>query len=209
VEAGVPLLLIGKIPSSGEVDWSKWLGVEPQDGDPTGPVTQQVDSAWQQLPAARGLDQVLGDQMSFSAYATKSGEMQPVVQRSGRLAVGAIDQPTKKVVFYGLLYPLYLQDDAALRRFTVEAFNRMQKQVVEFDDQTGGYAFEGLDGALYAVVENHQSFATRVRLKINSPIGLAASVLTGERLVVTPNAGGTEVVVPLQADGATVVVFRQ
>ena len=33
--------------------------------------------------------------------------MQPIIQRSGRLVVGVSDQPQKKVVFYGLNYPLF------------------------------------------------------------------------------------------------------
>jgi hypothetical protein len=208
VEAGVPLLIIGKVPASEQIDWAKWLGVQEQDDMPPDPATQEVDAAWRKLPIARGVDQDFRGRMPYSSFTAVAGGMQPVVQRSGRLVVGMINQPKKNVVFYGLLYPLYVQDDAAVRQLAVKVFKQMQKPAVEFDDQTGGYAFEGLDGALYAVVENRQSFATQARLQINSPAGVAAALLTGEKLALTPNAGGAEVVVPLQADGAAVVVIR-
>jgi hypothetical protein len=208
VEAGVPLLIIGNIPASEQSDWSKWLGVQAQDDAPDGPPTQQVAPAWQKFSAARGVDQDFKDPMPVSSYVAQPGGLQPVVQRSGRLVVGVDDQPQKKVVFYGLLYPLHIQGDAAVRRLAVDAFQGMQKRAVAFDDQTGGYAFAGLDGATYVVMENRQSFATQAHLEINSPVTSAANLLTGESLAAIPKGAGTEIAVPLQADGATVIVVR-
>lgn len=207
VEAGVPLLIIGKIPASEGPDWFKWLGVDKQDEAPTDSGTQAVDPAWQKVAAARGVDQTFKAPMAASFYTAKGGGLQPVVQRAGRLIVGTVNQPTKKVVFYGLLYPLYVQDDAAVRRLAVGAFDGMRKQAVEFDDQCGGYAFLDLDGALYVVVENRESYPTQAHLKINSPVGVVANLLTGEKLTVSSHPGGVDVTVPLQADGASVVVI--
>ena len=54
VEAGVPLLIIGKVPASEQADWSSsWLGVAAQDSDtaPDGPETQEVDPALAEIPS--------------------------------------------------------------------------------------------------------------------------------------------------------------
>jgi hypothetical protein len=208
VEAGVPLLIIGKIPASEGPDWFKWLGVDAQADPPADPDTQQVDPTWQNAIATRGMDQTFKMPMPASFYSAKAGGLQPVVQRAGRLVVGIVDEPKKRIVFHGMLYPLFTQDDPAVRQVAVEAFNRMLKRVVVFDDQTGGYAFQGLDGALYAVVENRESRPTQAHLKVTSPVGTAANLLTGERFSVSAKADGNEIVVPLQADGAGVVVIR-
>ena len=211
VEAGVPLLIIGKVPASEQADWSKWLGVAAQDSDtaPDGPETQEVDPAWQKFPAARGIAQTFKAPMPYSSYTAQPGGMQPIIQRSGRLVVGVSDQPQKKVVFYGLNYPLFVQDDAAVRQLAVDAFQGMQKRAVAFDDQTGGYAFAGLDGATYVVVENRQSYAAQAHVQVNLPVTSAANLLTGENLTASPKGDGAEITVPLQADGATVIVVRK
>ena len=207
VEAGVPLLVIGKLPVSENADWSKWLGVQPQDPSLDGSTTQEVDGAWQKLDAALGVSQSFKGRVAQSSYAVQAGGMEPIVQRASHLALGIVNQPQKKVVFYGLLYPLYVPEDAGVRRLAVKAFEGLQKQAVVFDDQSGGYAFQGLDGALYAVVENRQSHAAQAHLTVNSPVSAAADVLTGEKLPVT-SLGGSVVTVPLAGDGATVVVLR-
>ena len=212
VEAGVPLLIIGNVPASEDADWFKWLGVDSQETSSTDPVpqpvTQQVGAAWQKLEPALTADQTFNKPMPNSSDLAREKGMQPIIERSGRLVVGIVDQPQKKVVLASLIYPLYIQDDAAVRGLAVKAFQGLQKQAVVFDDDCGGYAFQGLDGALYVVVENRQSRATQAHLKINSPVGAAANLLTGEKLMVSTSATGGDVTVPLQADGAGVVVIR-
>lgn len=218
VEAGVPLLIIGKIPAADGLDWFKWLGVgHPRDdssADPTTPETplppqlQQVDASWQQADAAQGLNQTLIGRMGDGPFPPGNGDMQTIVQRPGSLVLGMTNQPGKKVVFYGLTYPLFVQDDAAVRRLAVEAFDRLRQPTVVFDDESGGYAFKSLDGATYIVVENHESSPRQAHIKVNVPIGTAASLLSGEKLAVATATGGGDVTVPLQADGADVVVMR-
>jgi hypothetical protein len=208
VEAGVPLLIIGQVPTSESSDWFKWLGINHVDDSPTDPATQEVGAAWKQSDTARGMEQTFHAPMTFPSYSVAEGGMQPIVQRTGRLLAGVVDQPQKKVVFYGLLYPLYVQDDAAVRRLAVEAFYHLKPPAVLFDDSTGGYAFHGLDGALYIVLENRQSSPRQSHVQVQSPIGTAANLLTGEKLPVASSPGGGEITVPLQADGATVVVIR-
>jgi hypothetical protein len=208
VEAGVPLLMIGKVPTSENDDWAKWLGLQANDGPPDDLLTQTVDPSTESSPNARGLEQKLAGHLASSLYTALPGGMKPIVQRGGRVVLGVSDAPGKKVVFDGLLFPIYDADDAELRRLAVEFFKKMAHQTVEFDDQTGGYAFKSLDGALYIVVENRKSYATQARVQVNVSVGAAASLLTGEKFGVSPNGKGAEVTVPLQADGATVVVIK-
>jgi len=211
LRAGVPVLMIGKIPApigtaaADPFDPAVVFGLERAPDAPTD-ARQWLADEVKDWPAVRGAaDSVAGVGRTASAWIVTDGaDMKPLATRGGRLAVGQIASPDNKAVVYPLMYPLGDREDTQLRVLAVEAFLNLcgDRLPLRFPEGATGYVFDGLDGATYVVLQNLQNRPAVYELPPPAgKTGPPEDVLHGRTLSPTP----TGVTVPLGPHDATVL----
>jgi len=218
LRAGVPVLMIGKIPAP----------IGAADNDPFDPAAvyglkrataapadgrQWLSDEVKDWSAVRGAgDSVAGVNRAVSAWTVSDGApmppMQPLAMRGGRLAVGRIDKADHKAVVTPLMYALGDRDDAQLRALAVEAFLALcgDRLPLRFPEGSTGYVFDGLDGATYVVLQNLQN--RPAVFELSPPAGRTGApedVLNGRVLSPAPKG----VAVPLDPHDATVLRWKK
>lgn len=128
--------------------------------------------------------------------------------RGERLASGWAQDTRLKVVIHALPPGLNNPDDAAVRRISVAAFQRLCDQPIAWDPASTGYTMRGMDGQAYVVVQNMGSRPRVCTVNLRRPARAAADLLSGQALPVNRSAGGDiQVKCLLPAEGATVIVL--
>lgn len=210
IKAGVPLLLIGKVPEVvGDPErMMRLVGVQ-RAGENPASNAQTVSAEYRSTAEEAAIASVPAGSNLAASHFVAAG-MKATVTRGGRLLVGAA-RPPLKVVFYGALSPLHSQDDPMARRLAVSLFQNLVPTGVEWPAGAGGYAFKDEKGHLFIVVENHQARKQTIVLPVDAalmaPGSRAADLLAGSALAVSSVGGKLQISVTLGPSDGTIIMM--